>query len=305
MRILPRLALFFLAACASAQQVPTFSKNVNVVNLLASVRDRNGGIVSDLTGDDFVLKEDGIPQKIRYFSKESDLPMTVGLLVDTSRSQQGVLSEESSASNTFLDQVLRPQDQAFISHFDIRVETLQGLTNSQQSLAAALQQLSIPDRVSTLLFSAVQDASNDILHGQSGRKAVILLTDGVAWKDPVSMNTAIEAAQRADTIIFSIRFSDPPRIARPARMAIMAGMKEHGKSNLQEMAGATGGSSWEVKGDQTIESIYSAIENELRNQYSIGYDPGRSAPDGKFHRIQLMTKDKKLTVTTRAGYYAQ
>jgi VWFA-related protein len=305
MKLFVRLALFSLALCATAQQVPTFSKNVSVVNLFASVHDRNGHIVNNLTADDFVLKEDGVPQQIRYFAKESNLPLTVGLLVDTSRSQQDVLGQESSASSIFLDQVLRPQDQAFVSHFDIRVETLQGLTNSRHDLEAALQKLSIPGQISTLIFSAVQDASNDILHGQSGRKAVILLTDGVAWKDPVSMDAAIDAAQRADAIIFSVRFSGPMRVARPVRVAVMAGLKQHGKANLEEMANATGGSSWEVKGDQTIEGIYSAIEDELRNQYSIGYDPGRPAPDGKFHRIQLTAKDKKLTVTTRAGYYAQ
>jgi VWFA-related protein len=305
MKLFVRLALCSLAVCASAQQLPTFSKNVNVVNLFASVHDRNGRIVNNLTAGDFVLKEDGAPQTIRYFSQESNLPLTVGLLVDTSRSQQDVLGQEISASKTFLGQVLRPQDQAFISHFDIRVETPQGLTSSHQDLAAALDELSIPGQIATLLFSGVEDASNNILHGQSGRKAVILLTDGVAWRDPVSMDAAIAAAQRADTIIFSIRFSGPMRVMRPVRVAVVAGLKEHGKSNLQEMADATGGSSWEVKGDRTLASIYSAIEDELRNQYSIGYDPGRAAPDGKFHHIQLTTKDKKLIVTTRAGYYAQ
>jgi VWFA-related protein len=297
--------LFALAASASAQQSPTYSKNVSVVNLLATVHDRNGRIVNNLTADDFILKEDGFPRKIRYFTQESNLPLTVGLLVDTSRSQQDVLDEESRASSAFLDQVLRDSDQAFVAHFDVSDEILQGLTSSRQDLAAALARLSVPDQVATLLYSAVQDASHNVMGAQSGRKAEILLTDGVAYKDPVSIDTAIESAQRADTLLFSIRFSDPGQARRPLRAAFMAAVKEHGKAGLERMSEETGGVSYEVTGNQSLSAIYSSIEEELRNQYSIGYDPGRPGPDGKYHKIELMAKDRHLIVTTRAGYFAK
>lgn len=298
--------LLIAASSACAQQVPTFSKNVNLVNLFATVHDRNGRIVNNLTADDFVLKEDGLPQKIRYFTQETNLPLIVGLLVDTSRSQQGVLTQESEASKTFLDQVLRPdKDQAFIGHFDTRFEILQGLTSSRTDLATALSRLSIPSEVATLLFTATQDASRNVLQGQSGRKAIILLTDGVAWKDPVSIEAAIESAQRADTILYSIRFSDPVRAWRPFRAAIMETMKERGKSGLHQMAEETGGVSYEVSGNQSIEAIYTEIEDELRNQYSIGYTPSRPGPDGRYHKLRLTTKDRHLVVDTRQGYFAQ
>lgn len=300
------ILIFAFVARMWAQDGPTLSVNVNVATLLATVRDRNGRIVNNLAPDDFVLEEDGKPQKIRYFSRESDLPLTVGLLVDTSRSQQRVLTEETQASNKFLDQVLREgKDQAFVAHFDTRVEVLQSLTSSRGELASALRQLSIPGEVATLIYSAVQQCSNDVTRHQTGRKAFILLTDGVAFKDPVSMETAIESAQRADTLLYSIRLSGPIAAYRPFRAAIMEATKERGKADLHRMAEETGGVSYEVKKNQTVESIYAEIEEALRNQYSIGYTPPRPAPDGKYHRIKLIPKDHNLVVTTRAGYYSK
>lgn len=299
--------LFTVVAAAFAQDdAPLLSTNANLVTLLATVHDRNGRIVNNLTADDFILVEDGVPQKVHYFSQESDLPLTVGLLVDTSRSQQGVLGEESNASATFFDRVLREdKDQAFVMQFDRHVETLQGLTSSHAKLDAALQQLAIPGEFGTLIYSAIRQSSNDTMKAQSGRKAMILLTDGVAFKDDTSINTAIEAAQRADIILYSIRFSDPPRARGPFRAAIVAAAKERGKSDLQRMSKETGGASFEVKGGETIESIYSQIEEALRNQYSIAYTPTRGAPDGKYHTIKLTTKDRNLIVETRDGYFAR
>lgn len=300
------LILFCTVTAAWAQDAPTISANVNLVNLFATVRDRHGHIVNNLKPDDFVLEEDGVPQKIRYFSRESDLPLTVGLLVDTSRSQRGVLNEEGMASATFLNQVLREgKDQAFIVHFDTRVEVLQSLTSARSDLETALQRLTIPGQVATLLFSAVQKSSNDVLKSQSGRKAIVMLTDGVAYKDSTSIETAIEAAQRADVILYAIRFSDPIAPRGPLRMAVVGAMKEHGKEDLKHMTRETGGSLFEVSKNQTIEMIYSQIEDALRNQYSIGYTPPRRAPDGKFHKIRLIAKDRHLVVETRDGYFAR
>jgi VWFA-related protein len=300
------LLILSLSASVFGQDAPTFKAQVNLVNLLATVRDRQGRVVTNLTPDDFALEEDGKPQTIRYFSRESDLPLTVGLLVDTSRSQRGVLGEESQASSMFLNQVLREgKDEAFVTHFDTQVETLQGLTGSKSDLSAALQRLEIPDQVATLLYSAVRDSSNQILHNQQGRKACILLTDGVAFRDPTSIGTAIEAAQRADSILFAIRFSDSIEAFRPMRAAIMGTMKERGKADLRRMTEQTGGVAYEVNKNQDISSIYSQIEETLRNQYSIGYVPARGVPDGKYHKIKLTTKNRDLVVETRTGYFAQ
>jgi VWFA-related protein len=306
MKIALPIAIFAMAAGGWAQQAPTISVNVNVVSLLVTVHDHDSRIVKNLTADDFVLLEDGTPQKIDYFSREADLPLTVGLLVDTSRSQTGVLEPERRASYTFLDKVLREgSDQAFVAHFDERVETLQGLTSSRGQLLSALGQLSIPEHFATLIYGAIRESSENVMRKQPGRKAFILLTDGVAFKDATSIGTAIEFAQRADTIIFSIRFSDPIPMYRPFRAAVLAAAKEHGKRGLQQMAKETGGVSYEVTKSQTIEAIYSQIEEALRNQYSIGYTPARPDADGKYHKIKLTTKDRHLTVITRDGYYSK
>jgi VWFA-related protein len=299
------LASSFLSSCLCAQDTPTFTNSVNVVSLLATVHDHDGKIVNNLTADDFVLLEDGVPQKIRYFARETDLPLQVCLLVDTSRSQTNVLGEESKASTTFLDEVLREgKDQACVVHFDTHVETLQGLTASRADLQAALARLSIPDQLATLIYSAVRDSSENIMRNQPGRKAFILLTDGVAFRDPRSLETAIEFAQRNDTIVYSIRFSDDKRI-HPLRAPLRLAMKEHGKLALERMAKETGGVSYGVSKSQTIEEIYKQIEDALRNQYSLGYTPSRTSADGKYHKIRLTTNDPHLTVAARDGYYAK
>jgi len=253
-----------------------------------------------------VLLEDGAPQKIGYFSQETDLPLTIGLLVDTSRSQTGVLEEERRASYTFLDQMLREdKDRAFIVHFDKRVETLQGLTSSRSELGSALNQLRIPGQYATLIYSAVKQSSENPMRQQRGRKAFILLTDGVAFRDATSIGDAIEFAQQADTIIYSIRFAEHIPVYRPGKKLILAAASERGKQGLHRMAEETGGISYEVTKNQTIEAIYSQIEGVLRNQYSIGYTPERLEADGKYHKIKLTTKDRHLIVRTRDGYYAK
>ena len=206
-----------------------FATDVNVVNLFATVRDKQANIVRDLTKDDFQLEEDGRPQTIRYFSRESDLPLTLGLLVDTSMSQRNVLGQERTASYRFLDRVLREdKDQAFVIHFDREVELLQDLTPSRKKLESALEQLDLPEQArgagqagrgypgaprrrgggGTSLYDAVLLASDELMKKQTGRKALILLTDGVDNGSKVSLTTAIESAQRADTLVYSILFAD-------------------------------------------------------------------------------------------------
>ncbi len=206
----------------------TIAVDVRVVTLPVTVRDKHGKIVKDLTKDDFTLQEDGRPQTIKYFSQEANLPLTLGLLVDTSRSQTNVLEAERNASRSFLDQMLvQPKDKAFVIHFDHEVELLQDLTASHEKLQAALDLLKTPsdhersndpndsDSSSgshrgggTQLYDAVYLASNELLKKQPGRKAIIILTDGVDRGSKTYLDGAIESAQRADTVIYSIYFAD-------------------------------------------------------------------------------------------------
>ncbi|HEY4962605.1 MAG TPA: VWA domain-containing protein [Terriglobales bacterium] len=207
------------------QETTTISKDVNVVNVLATVRNKQGQIVNNLTKDDFKLEDDGRPQTIKYFAKVTDMPLTLGLLVDTSLSQRRVLEQERTASYTFLEDLLREwKDKAFVVHFDSEVELLQDLTSSRPKLEAALQKLEVGSRQQsqsgsdptsahmvggTLLNDAVFLAADEIMSKQQGRKALIILSDGVDQGSKVSLTRAIEAAQRADTLVYTILFADP------------------------------------------------------------------------------------------------
>src|SRR5277367_165308 len=242
------LSLAFLSQTSSPlsgqQQGPTISVNVKMVTMFATVRDKHGQLIRNLTKDDFVLDQDGHPQTISYFAADSDLPLTLGLLVDTSLSQRRVLDQERDASHAFLDHLLREdKDKAFVIHFDHEVELLQDLTSSRQKLEASLDQLGRPQFSQTgsggssgsdpgnggssgsgggggrgsrggyggggtLLYDAVFLASDEMMKKQQGRKAIVVLTDGVDRGSKETLRDAIESAQRADTLVYSILFAD-------------------------------------------------------------------------------------------------
>ena len=226
------------ANSSDSGDTPTFKKDVKVVNVFATVRDKHGQIVPSLAKDDFVLQVDGRPEAIRYFARETDLPLTLGLLVDTSLSQRRVLEEERTASYAFLNDVMREdRDKAFVINFDSESVLLQDLTNSKPKLEDALDRVHVaePDQnggqsgggggypagggghrgggghhgAGTTLYDAVFLASDELMRKQQGRKAIILLTDGVDQGSKYSLDRAIEAAQRSDTMVYSILFADP------------------------------------------------------------------------------------------------
>src|SRR5262249_36700493 len=231
------VVVFVLATLAVAtllaQQTPTFSVSVKVVNVLATVRDKHGNIINTLAPGDFNLEEDGRPQTIRYFAREADIPLTLGLLVDTSLSQAQVLDEEKDASAAFTREVLREdKDSAFLIHFDLEVELLQELTSSRDKLVAALEGVEEPHfyrrrsgsvgggypsgrgsgrhgggpGLGTLLYDSIFLASYQGMQKTPGRKAGIVPTDGVDHGSMMSLDRAIESAQRADTMVYSIYF---------------------------------------------------------------------------------------------------
>jgi VWFA-related protein len=231
-----------------SQQQPKISVEVKVVTVLATVRDKHGQMVSNLGKDDFTLDEDGRPQTIGYFTRETDLPLSIGLLIDTSESQRRVLNQERTASHSFLDDMLREKDAAFVIHFDREVELLQDLTSSREKLESALELVDTPqlnrraggngrnsgnggddgndgnDRNGgprarfgggTLLYDAVYLASDEVIRKQQGRKTLIVLSDGVDRGSKESLETAIMTAQRADTVVYSILFADEQQNQRP------------------------------------------------------------------------------------------
>ncbi len=321
-----------------AQKDTTFTSDVNLVSVFATVRDNKGRIVRNLTKDDFSLTEDGRPQTIRYFSQESGLPLTLGLLVDTSMSQRRVLGKERDASYRFLDQVLREdKDQAFLIHFDREVELLQDLTPSRKKLESALAQMESPQQQQrqpggwngggggrggrggghrgggTSLYDSVLLASDELMKEQKGRKAVIALTDGVDNGSRVTLSSAIESAQRADTLVYSILFADQDAYGGGGfgggrRMGRHGGggqprPRTDGKPILQRLSRETGAGFFEVSKKQPIEKIYEQIEEELRNQYSLGYTSDHPEGGAEYRKIRIATKPSGLAVQARDGYY--
>jgi len=280
-------------------QDATFSSDVQVVNLLATVRDKNHQILRDLSKDDFQILENGRPQTIRYFTRESDLPLTIGLMVDTSMSQVKVLDAERGASLRFLDEVLREnKDHVFIMQFDLTVQTRQVLTGSRRDLNQALAYVDTPTRNQlrsqygggTLLFDSVVDASTDIMKKQQGRKALIVLSDGGENGSDATLSDAIEAAQRAETLIYTILFSDGSYGSNPGIM--------------QRLAKETGGGYFEVTKKLSIDQVFALIQEDLRNQYSIGFVSDRPTAVSEFRKIQLTVKRPALVVQSRDRYWA-
>jgi len=330
---------------------PKIAVEVKTVSVLATVRDKHGKIISNLTKDDFQLEEDGRPQTINYFAHETDMPLRLGLLIDTSLSQRRVLDQERTASYSFLDHLLREdKDAAFVIHFDREVELLEDFTPSRPKLQAALQKLSTPQfdgggstsgggngnggggggsrgrgshGAGTLLYDAIFLASDELMSKQQGRKALIILSDGVDHGSKETMAESIATAQRSDTIIYSILFADEEEGGRPGGFG-MGGPGMHGggmgggrgrggyppreerpdgKKILEQISNETGGRLFKVTKKETLDKIYAEIDEDLRNQYSLAYTPDKGNTVG-YHKIHLaVPKQKDLEVRARDGYY--
>jgi VWFA-related protein len=303
---LASILLPLVSAQTPQQDEPTFSTDVKVVNILATVRTKSGQLVTDLTKEDFSLTENKHPEDVRYFSRESDLPLTIGLMVDTSMSQTRVLESERSASFQFVDQVLREgKDKVFVTQFDMSVMTRQKPTSSRRDLEESLPYVDTPSKNEleaqrgggTLLFDAVVKASREIMSGQQNRKAMIILSDGGDNGSDETLASAIEAAQRADTIIYSILFSDA---------TYYGGYGDgEGKAAMMRLAKETGGTFFEVSKKQNINQIFGIIEQELRSQYNLGFVSDQPVRVSEFRNLQLSAKRRDLVVQARDRYWAQ
>jgi VWFA-related protein len=305
-RVLQLAATVFGAGLARGQDETVFTTNVKVVNVLATVRTKKGALVSDLGKDDFSLAEDGHPQSLRYFSRETDLPLTIGLMVDTSGSQRRVLNAERGASLRFLDQIVRPKtDKVFIMQFDSAVQMRQPLTSVVGKLDDAMayvdtetdKQVRMQNGGGTLLYDAVAQASNDVMKKLTGRKALIVLSDGVDFGSSGSLDDAVEAAQRADTLVYSILYADP------GAYGIFGG--HDGRNVMERLASDTGGSFFEVSKKQPVEQMFEILQNELRTQYNLGYVSDKPVTLSEFRAIQLTAKRNGLVVQARKRYWAQ
>jgi VWFA-related protein len=291
-------------------QLPTLKVDVDVVSVLASVRDKKGTLIPNLEKNDFTVLEDGKPQPIKYFTRESDLPLTIGLLVDVSRSQENLIDIERRAADQFFRQVLRKKDIAFLISFGEESELLQDYTGSPRLLLDGLNQLrvsggagglhpgpvpTISQQRGTVMFDAIYLAANEKLKGEVGRKVIVVITDGVDQGSKLTRSQAIEAAQKSDAVIYSIDYEDP-------RYHGMFGPS--GEGDLKKMSDETGGHVYRVDRKNTLDMVFKELQDEMRSQYMIGYTPTNEAKDGGYRHIDIHTSNKDLKVQARKGYYA-
>jgi len=318
--VLGTLALALcVAPAARGQQNPpgpapttTLKVSTEVVNVLAIVKDKKGRLIPDVNKEDFQVLEDNVSQEIKYFSKQTDTPLTLGILVDTSPSQGRVLSIEQEQAKSFIAQVIKPKDLAFVLHFDVEVELLQDFTSDKRMLSRAIDETQIngggggvlpgtfPTSASqgaTHLYDAVYLAANDLLKNEVGRKVIIVLTDGEDQGSREKLQSALEAAQRSDLVIYSIEVSD--RMYYPSR-----GMYFGGDSVLKKLSEETGGRVIEVKADRDVSRAFQEIADELRTQYLLGYVPSNTRHDGAFRKIQVKVSNQNYKIQARRGYYA-
>jgi VWFA-related protein len=303
--------------------VATFKVNVNLVDLFFTVKDAKGNLIPHLNRTNCSVLEDKVPQTLKSFIAETNQPLTLGILLDTSGSQQRVLPLEQQAGGEFLQQVLRAKDEAFLVSFDVNVDLLQDFTNSPRLLSRALDKAeintaggngaagipgagggtvpTIGDPKGTLLYDAINLAANEKLNKESGRKAMIILTDGEDEGSRTKIGDAIAAANRNNVIIYVILIAD-------RALYWSNGEGYFGYSAAKRIADETGGRVIDVGNNgKKLEAAFQQIQDELRTQYVASYVPSNTAQDGKFRKIAVECKGdggENLKVQVRKGYYA-
>jgi VWFA-related protein len=285
-------------------QGPTIKTQVNLVNLFVTVRDKSKRIVTDLKQDDFKVAEDGQDQKIAFFSKEVTLPITLGLLMDTSGSEQYMLGAIQDGASSFLNRVMRKGDEAMVMSFDLDVDLLADFTDDRSQLNRAIHKAQIntggggitPGTLpsggakGTNFYDALYLACNEKLSTEAGRKAIVVLTDAEDNGSKVRVEEAIEAAQRTDTVVHILLVYDPHYGAN--------------SSIAKKITDETGGRMIVVNSEKHLQEAFDQISEELRSQYTVGYYPTNSARDGKFRKIKVDLANHDLKVLARKGYYA-
>jgi VWFA-related protein len=290
-----------------AGQAPVIKSQVSLVNLFATVRDKNKKIMANLKQEDFRISEDNQDQKIAFFSKEVALPITLAMLLDTSGSEQEMLGAIQEAGSGFIGRVIRKGDEALVMSFDSNVDLLSDFTDERSQLERAIRKtrINVPDQGSmagnpgpigsrqitgTALYDAIYLACSEKLSSEAGRKAIVIVTDAQDEGSKVKLEEAIEAAQRTDTVIHILLVVDPRYGGNPGV--------------AHKLADETGGRMISVRSEKKLVEAFDEISEELRSQYTLGYYPTNSARDGKFRKIKVDTASHDLKVLARKGYYA-
>jgi len=292
--------------------VTTLKRTVSLVDVVFIVKDKAGNLIPHLGKDDCTVEEDKTPQTLKSFTAETHLPLTLGILLDTSGSQQRVLPLEQDAGSQFLERVIKAKDEAFIVSVDTNVDLLQDLTSSTRALTRALYKAEINSGVSfgsgpvptgadprgTLIYDAIYEASTGKLSGETGRKALILLSDGQDQGSSHKINEAIEAAQKSNVVVYVILIAD-------VRGYLDQGISYTGYSPMKKVTEETGGRLINVGNNgKKLEAAFEQIEEELRTQYIATYTPTNAKQDGGFRKLSVECRGDGMKVQVRKGYYA-
>jgi VWFA-related protein len=305
MRLVPIIVLVLaIRGPSCAQDAPpaeldsAIKVDVDLVNVLCNVYDKRGALVNDLDRDDFEVREDGKPQQLRYFARETDLPLTVALLVDVSGSVRRFVQAEKETAARFLKDVLRPTDRALLIGFASTMIMWQGFTSSVPALEAALERLrAVPfhglpvagqPMPGTLLYDAIYGTAHQRLKNVAGRKVMVVISDGLDNGSQKKLEEAVAAAQLTNTIVYGICYQ--------------AGFP--GCSFLNNLAEPAGGRAFKVEAKTPLSKIFQTIEAEMRSQYALGYVPTNRTHDGTFRKLQVKVHKPGLRVHTRRGYFA-
>jgi Ca-activated chloride channel family protein len=286
------------------QPVTTLKVVTGLVAISAVVKTKDGQAQEGLTKDDFILKQDGKEVPIHYFSRGSEVPLSFALMVDTSGSQATFIGDESLASDVFFETMLgRQEDRAMLVQFDTTVLQLKSMTNSASALHFALSRMSqrAAAKGGTLLYDAVYVVAKDALAKETGRKAMVILSDGGDNGSRRSLAEAIEQAQRADVQVYSILYSmfrglSGGNTGRPPQA-------DPGLEALEKLSESTGGHVFTVSRTMSLREIFAQIADDLRLQYELGYKPPPDTQPNSYHKLELKAKDKKLTVQARKGFF--
>lgn len=278
--------------------------NVNLVRLYVTVRDKHGAIVTGLQKDDFKVYEDGVEQKIAFFSKDMTDPLTLAMVIDTSASQQNILDAEKETASRFLRDILKKNDLASVISVDTAVNMLADFSDDQAVLDSGIEKAEInaapppPDAApaGTLLYDAIHEICTDKMPDEAGRKALVLLTDGEDQGSTTTLKGAIYAAQEANAVIHVLLMSD-------RGFYFQQGEFYSGSGPAHEMAEQTGGRVISVRNGTDLDKAFNEISEELRSQYIVAYYPANTAANGTYRKIKVTTKPD-LRVLTREGYYA-
>jgi VWFA-related protein len=292
----------------------TIKVNVNVVQLFFNVKDKHGVLIPNLNKNDFDIFEDSKPQTVKYFNAETNLPLTLGLLIDASGSQRNVIDMEKEAGGAFVQQILTDKDEAFVISFDISVDLLQDFTRDTRRLQTALNKAKVnvdytsggipgmgggpvptQNAPGTLLYDAVYLSAHDMLSKEVGRKAMVLLTDGQDEGSKLKIQDAIEASQKADSIVYVLLCAD---------RGFYGGIGYSGESEMRKLTEQTGGRVINVGHNfDKLRDAFDQIAAELRSQYNIGYSSTNPKMDGSYRKLEIKSK-QNYKIQSRAGYYA-